>query len=196
MEPTIYKQTGIYKQGETGIKTVISEFSENKIYYGGAIVKKKGKLYLYNTNKVISGTFDNDDWIQIKEDEINKFYEFGTMETDSTEYNYCKFSYNPFLKIFIANINIKFTSPIQQNFDMNNLQIRFSKKFIGYGSNSGFSITSGGIPNPIGGEQICVQLFRPIEGYSGCSFWTNGVSNVYGMSTNQVIGYIETENNA
>lgn len=200
---SIYNSVG-YKAG-SGIEingdvieatqpSFIKEYSEDKYYYGGACVRKDEKFYLYNTNKIIHGPFNSNDWLEVDQLDVNKFYSFGNSTANSNLFNFCNFKYNPYLKIFVAHINICFTSQIKSSFNMNTKEITFEKKFRGYASNSGASYDSGG--NVKQDTLTRVQVLRDDdELQSGCSFWLDqqpGKSS-YGMFTTQMTGYLVTE---
>lgn len=192
----VFNGNSIYNDGAGGGGEInfIKDYDQNTTYFAGACVKHNGETYLFDSNSVVTGSFDPDKWKKIDSDELNKFItiEFTASEND---YVYCHFAYNPFMKIVLGNINVKFTRQIQQAYNLNDLRIQFDKPFVGYGSTSSFSINSSNeivYPND---SQVCCQLLDPdIDPiHSGVTFWTNGVSGVYGMFTCQIFAWMTTE---
>lgn len=189
----IHKFPTIHKFGDEikfSLSSTINEYSENKEYYACALVKKNGKTYINKSNYVLSGVFDSTKWTEISEDEINAFY----LDTDYTKqpvnYDFCNFRFNPFLKLAIINMNIKFNSAVQTSFNSSNAYITFSKQYRGYGSWSGFSLDSS---NNVmySGNPICGQFGG--SALNNITLWTNGTSELYGIYTNSSLVFLETE---
>ena len=191
----IYKGPTIYKSGDdikVNLSSTINEYSENKEYYACALVKKNGKTYINKSNNVLSGVFDSNYWTEISEDEINAFYLDSDYTKKPADYDFCNFRFNPYLKLAIMNMNIKFTSAVQTSFNSSNGYITFSKQYRGYGSWSANSLDSS---NNVmySGNPVCCQFGG--SALNKITLWSNGTSGVYGIYTNSSLCYLETEKN-
>lgn len=191
-KPSIYKGNGIYKNGYEN--NFVQDYDPNTIYYAGSTVKHDGKFYLFNSDNIVTGNFDENQWKEVDFSELNNFIDID-FTADANDYAYCNFSYNPFIKILLAHINVKFTNQIQTSYNINKLSIRFAMPFVGYGASSGFAINSSNQIQYPQDSQVCCQLLDlDFDNFkSGVSFWTNGVNGIYGMFTSQIFAYLKTE---
>lgn len=185
----------IYNNGGNGGENyLIKDYDPDTTYFAGAVVKHDGKTYLFNSTSPVTGIFDENKWNNFDPAELNRFIP-AEYTANANDYEYCRFEYNPFLKILLAHINVKFVNQIQTSYN-NDLLIRFSMPFVGYGSSSSFAINAANKLQYSQDSQICCQLLvpNPLNLKSGVSFWTNGVTGVYGMFTCQVFAWLKTEN--
>ena len=185
----------IYNNNNGNENYIVKNYDPDKTYFAGAVVKHNDKTYLFKSNSKVTGNFDDSKWEEVDPTELNRFIAVN-FTVDANDYAYCRFEYNPFLKILLGNISVKFLNQIQTSYDINNLRITFDMPFVGYGSASSFAINSSNKIQYPQDSQVCCQLLAPDTAniHSGVSFWTNGVAGVFGMFSSQVFSWIKTEN--
>lgn len=173
---------------------VAKPYNGNKFYLAGAVVYVGDKLYLANSSAPITGDFDATKWEEVSIADLNKFRSvpYTIHSGKAVTFDFSQIMYNPFLKLVWVTLNIGFNSAIQTSFNMSEVYFDFGLCLDAYTLATGLPVNSGGglISNP-----SSVACFQSGQGsYRGtASFWTNGMSNVYGVTTCTGLGYMHTE---